>query len=142
MPTASIEARTVDEYIALQPREAREVLGAVRDAIRKALPDAEETISYKMPTYRLRGGGALHFAAWKRHFSLYPASVRLLAAFKDELAAFEVEKSTIRFALRPPVPTGLIERIAKFRAAEAPSRSQRKSSRVHTLAEPSAGGAE
>ncbi len=109
---------SVDEYIGAQPDAARSILKRVRSAIRKAVPAAEETISYQIPTYKMPGGRVLYFAGWKRHYSLYPASARLLAEFKDELAGYEVEKSTIRFPLAGAVPVKLIARIAKFRAAE------------------------
>ena len=109
---------SVDEYIAAQPEAARGVLRRVRSAIRRAVPAAEETISYQIPAYKMQGGRVLYFAGWKRHFSLYPASARLLAEFKGELTVYEVEKATIRFPLSGAVPVKLIERIAKFRAAE------------------------
>ncbi len=109
---------SVDEYIASQPEAAREVLQRVRSAIRKAVPGAEETISYKIPTYKLPGGTVLFFAGWKQHYSLYPATQRVVAAFKDDLAPYEVSKGTIRFPLSQPVPVNLIKRIAKFRAKE------------------------
>ena len=64
----------------------------------------------------------LYFAGWKQHYSLYPANGRVLAAFKDELAPYEVNKSTIRFPLSLPVPGRLIGRIAKFRAKEVADR--------------------
>jgi uncharacterized protein YdhG (YjbR/CyaY superfamily) len=110
---------TVDEYIAAQPEAAQAVLECVRSAIRKALPGAKEVISYKMPAYQLHGGVVLYFAGWKKHYSLYPAGERLLAAFRDELTGYEVSKGTIRLPLSDPVPVKLIQRIAKFRAKEA-----------------------
>jgi uncharacterized protein YdhG (YjbR/CyaY superfamily) len=109
----------VDEYIAAQPKEAQVALRLVRDAIRTALANAQETITYKMPTYKQDGKALIYFAAWKAHYSVYPASPELLAAFKDDLAPYEIEKSTIRFPYSEAVPTALIERIATFRAAEA-----------------------
>ena len=109
---------SVDEYIAAQPEAARGLLKRVRSAIRKGAPAAEETISYNIPAYKMPGGRVLYFAGWKRHYSLYPVTERLLAEFKDELAVYEVEKGTIRFPLAGPVPVKLIERIAKFRATE------------------------
>jgi uncharacterized protein YdhG (YjbR/CyaY superfamily) len=109
---------SVDEYIAAQPEAAWSVLKKVRSAIRKGAPAAKETISYQIPAYKMAGGRSLYFAGWKRHYSLYPVTARLLAEFKDELAAYEVEKGTIRFPLSEPVPVKLIERIAKFRATE------------------------
>ena len=110
---------TVDEYIASQPATVRGILARVRGAIRKGVPRAEETISYKIPAYKLNGTVVLYFAGWKKHYSLYPADASLIAAFKDELAPYKVEKGTIRFPLSEPVPVKLIERIAKFRAGEA-----------------------
>jgi uncharacterized protein YdhG (YjbR/CyaY superfamily) len=110
--------RSVDEYIAAQPEAARGVLKRVRGAIRKGAPTAVETISYHIPTYKMPGGRLLYFAGWKRHYSLYPVTGSLLAEFKEELAVYEVAKGTIRFPLAAPVPSKLIERIAKFRAGE------------------------
>ena len=118
---------SVDDYIATQPEAARSVLETVRRAIRKALPDAEEIISYQIPAYRLPGGTALFFAGWKKHYSVYPAGGALVAAFRDELAPYEVnEKGTIRLPLSQPVPVDLIARIARFRAAEVEAVGKRK----------------
>jgi uncharacterized protein YdhG (YjbR/CyaY superfamily) len=111
--------KTVDEYIAAQPEVAQAVLGRVRSIIRKALPRAEEVISYRIPAYKLAGRVVLYFACWKQHYSLYPAGERLRAAFKDQLASYMLSKGTIRFPLSEPVPVKLIGRIAKFRAQEA-----------------------
>ena len=113
-----LDFKTVDDYIGAQPEAVQRVLDRVRRAIRKAAPQAEESISYQMPTYKVNGKRMLYFAGWKQHFSLYPANDRLVAAFKDELAPYEIEKGTIRFPLSRPVPVKLIERIAKFRAGE------------------------
>jgi uncharacterized protein YdhG (YjbR/CyaY superfamily) len=96
----------------------------VRRAIRKALPKAEEVISYKIPAYKLHGGVVLYFAGWKQHYSLYPAGDRLVAAFKDELTPYKISKGTIRFPLGKPVPVKMIERIAKFRATEIAKRDR------------------
>jgi uncharacterized protein YdhG (YjbR/CyaY superfamily) len=110
---------SVAQYIAAQPAASRPVLNQVRAAIRKALPDAEEVISYQIAAYRLPGGIALFFAGWKQHYSLYPAQAALVVAFAKELAPYEVNnKGTIRFPLDKPVPVTLIARIAKFRAKE------------------------
>jgi len=112
---AKTDFKSVDEYIASQPAAVQSILGRVRSTIRKAVPAAEEVISYKMPTYKLHGGPVLYFAGWKQHYSLYPATARVVAAFKDELAPYEVNKGTIRFPLSEPVPVNLIGRIAKRR---------------------------
>jgi uncharacterized protein YdhG (YjbR/CyaY superfamily) len=114
----------VDEYISAQPKTAQVVLRRVRSTLRKALPGAEEVISYKIPAYRLHGGIVLYFAGWKQHYSLYPAGERLVAAFKDQLASCKLSKGTIRFPLCEPVPVKLIEHIAKFRAEDAARREK------------------
>jgi uncharacterized protein YdhG (YjbR/CyaY superfamily) len=118
--------KSVDDYIAAQPEPAHAVLECVRAAIREALPKAEETISYNMPTYKLRGDAVIYFAAWKKHFSLYPASAKLLAFFKKDLAAATIAKSTIRFPLAEPVPVKLIARIARYRVTELAERAKTK----------------
>ena len=123
---AKTDFKSVDEYIATQPDDMQAILQRVRGAIRKALPGAEEVISYQIPTYRLHGGYVIYFAGWKHHYSLYPATDDLVAAFKDELAPYKVNKGTIRFPLSQPVPVELIERIAKFRAKEAAERARAK----------------
>jgi len=114
--------KSVDEYIAAQPEIVQSVLERVRSAIRKAVPEAEEAISYKIPTYKLPGGPVLYFAGWKKHISLYPATANLVAAFKNEIAPYVVHKGTIRFPLTQSVPVKLIGRIAKFRAKEVAAR--------------------
>jgi uncharacterized protein YdhG (YjbR/CyaY superfamily) len=98
----------------------------VRASIVNALPKADETISYNMPTYKLHGASVIHFAAWKSHVSLYPASAKLLAFFKKELADATINKSTIRFALAEPVPAKLIARITKYRVEELAARAKTK----------------
>jgi uncharacterized protein YdhG (YjbR/CyaY superfamily) len=124
---AKTDFKSVDQYIASQPQQVQGVLERVRSTIRKALPGAEEVISYQIPAYKLRGDRVLYFAGWKHHFSLYPAGERLVAAFKDELEGYELSKGTIRFPLSRPVPEKLIARIAKFRAKEVAEREKAKS---------------
>jgi uncharacterized protein YdhG (YjbR/CyaY superfamily) len=123
---AKADFQSVDEYIAAQADAVQRMLGRVRSAIRKAVPGAEEVISYKIPTYKLHNCAMLYFAGWKQHYSLYPATERLLAAFKDEMAPYKVNKGTIRFPLSQPVPVKLIARIAKFRAKEVAEREKAK----------------
>ena len=118
--------KSVDEYMAAQPAAAREILERVRSAIRQAMPDAEEAISYKIPAYTLHAAPVLYFAGWRQHYSLYPATKRLVLAFKDELALYEVSKGTIRFPLSEPIPVKLIRRIAKFRAQEVAAQEKTK----------------
>jgi uncharacterized protein YdhG (YjbR/CyaY superfamily) len=111
--------RSVDEYIAKQPKEMRPILERVRGIIRKAMPSAKEGISYQIPTYKLpSGGGMLSFAGWKEHYALYPGA-EAVAVFRKELAPYEVSKGTVRFPRTEPVPVRLISTLAKFRAQEA-----------------------
>jgi uncharacterized protein YdhG (YjbR/CyaY superfamily) len=110
---------SVGDYIASRPPAVRPTLRRVRAAIRKALPKAVETISYRIPTYRVGGKAVIYFAAWTHHYSIYPATRTLVAALGDELTALKIEKGTIRLSYDTPVPAGLIGRIAKFRASEA-----------------------
>jgi uncharacterized protein YdhG (YjbR/CyaY superfamily) len=119
---------SVDEYIAAQPEAAQHVLSRVRNTIRKSVPAAEEMISYNMPTYKLHGDRLLYFAGWKRHYSLYPATKRLIEAFEGELGSAKIVKSTLQFSLAEPVPVKLIDRIAKFRAREVTTARERKAS--------------
>lgn len=124
---ATAEFITVDEYIASQPPETQRVLNRVRGTIRKALPDAEEMITYRIPTFKLHGRAVVFFAGWKDHYSLYPVNAPVLEAFKEDFAPYEVSgKGTVRFRLSEPVPVDLIERIAKFRASEIAKLPKRK----------------
>jgi uncharacterized protein YdhG (YjbR/CyaY superfamily) len=123
---AKTDFKSVDEYVASHPKAVQRALRRVRSTIRKAVPGAEEVISYGIPTYKLRGRPVLYFAGWSQHYSLYPSTAHLVAAFKDELAPYEVSKGTIRFPLSEPVPVKLIESIAKFRAKEVAEREKAK----------------
>ena len=102
------------------------ILEKIRTTIRKAAPDAEETIKYGMPTFTLNGN-LVHFAAFKKHIGLYPAP-RGIESFKDELSVYEGAKSTVRFQLDKPIPLDLISRIVKFRVKKnlEESRSKRE----------------
>ena len=126
---AKINVTSVDEYIASQPEAVQGILERVRSTIRKAVPGAEEIISYKIPAYKLDGGALLFFAGWRHHYSLYPATGRVVAAFKDALAPYQISKGTIRFPLSEPVPVRLIERIARLRAKEVAERAKARVSR-------------
>ena len=123
---ARSDFKSVDEYIASQPKTVQSLLKRVRTAIRNAIPGAKELISYRMPAYKLDGSPLLYFAVWKQHYSLYPATDRVVAAFKDDLLPYEVSRSTIRFPFSDRVPVELIERIAKFRAKEVVERAKAK----------------
>jgi uncharacterized protein YdhG (YjbR/CyaY superfamily) len=119
--------QSVDAYISAQPAPARPALERVRATIRKALPGAAEGISYQIPVYKLDGVMVLYFAGFRRHYSIYPATARVVAALGNELAGSLHSKATIRFSYGDAIPTRLITRIAKLRAAEV---AERKTARV------------
>jgi uncharacterized protein YdhG (YjbR/CyaY superfamily) len=124
-----IRTNTVDQYISMQPASTQIVLERVRGAIGKAVPDAEECISYQIPSFKLDGRALLYFAGFKEHYSVYPASDAMVAAFPGELDRYRVSKGTLRFSLTEKVPVKLIGRIAKFRAQELAERKAAKSAK-------------
>src|SRR5262245_28718014 len=119
--------KSVDDYIAAQPEAVRPVLEQVRAAIRKAVPKAEEVISYQIPAYKIDGRTVIFFAGFKAHFSLYPIAGASVGEFKTELAPYEVNnKGTVRFPLGGRVPIGLIGKLARFRAKEVAAAAKAK----------------
>ena len=110
------QAGDIDEYISAFPEETQKILNEIRATIRKAAPDAEETINYAIPTFKLKGN-LVHFAAFKNHIGFYPAPSGI-KAFSNELSAYESAKGSVQFPLDQPLPLSLISRIVKFRVKE------------------------
>ncbi|HEV2036038.1 MAG TPA: DUF1801 domain-containing protein [Candidatus Dormibacteraeota bacterium] len=131
---AKTDFKSVDDYIATFPEDVQAILQRVRRTILKAVPGAEELISYQIPAYKLRGARVIYFAGWKEHYSLYPGTDQLVKALKDDLAPYKVSKGTIRFLLSEPVPVKLIERIAKLRVKEAVNSAKARPARARTTA--------
>ena len=107
-----VKPQNIDDYIAAQDEKYQPVLREVRAVLRNALPEAEERISWAMPTY-WRGRNIIHFAASKKHLGIYPGD-EATAAFADDLADFDVSKGTIRLPYDQPLPEELIKKIAKW----------------------------
>jgi len=107
---------TVDEYIAAFPKETQKILKEIRATIKAAAPNAEEKISYQMPTFFLNGN-LIHFAAYKNHIGLYPTP-NGIESFKKELSKYKGAKGSVRLPIDEPMPLKLITRIVKFRVAE------------------------
>ena len=105
-----VKPRTIDEYIAAQNEAVRPKLCELRRILRAAIPDAEERISWSMPTY-WKGQNLIHFAASKKHIGLYPGG-EATTVFADELKAYSVSKGTIRLPYDQPLPAELIAKIA------------------------------
>jgi uncharacterized protein YdhG (YjbR/CyaY superfamily) len=116
---------SVEEYMAGQPDERRAALDGLRRTVRAAAPEATETIAYLMPAYRSHGGQFLvSFAAFKHHYSLFPASEAVTAALGEELAPFLAGKGTIRFPADRPLPLALVRKIVEVRLAENAGRER------------------
>ena len=105
-----------DAYIAAQPATIKEVLELIRGTIKKAAPQAEETISYSMPAFK-QNGILVWYAAHSKHIGFYPRASGI-EAFKPELSKYTVSKGTIQFPYDKPLPIALIAKIVKFRVAE------------------------
>lgn len=113
---------SVAAYLASFPKDVQPTLRAVRATLRKALPRADETLSYNIPTYKVDDQIVIYFAGWKSFVSIYPALVAdaLLTA---AMAPYRTSKGTLQFPYGEPVPLKLIERLAKARAKEAVSKT-------------------
>ena len=105
---------TVDEYIAPFPPKVRRILKKIRATIRKAAPDAEETISYRIPAYKHKKKVLIYFAAFKNHIGIFPP-VKGDAKLKKAVAPYAGPKGNLKFPLDEPVPYELIERIVRSR---------------------------
>jgi uncharacterized protein YdhG (YjbR/CyaY superfamily) len=115
---------TVDKYIASFPAETQAKLRELRATIRAAAPEAEEKISYQMPTFFLKGN-LVYYAGWKKHIGFY-AIPSANEAFKEELSAYTVSKGAVQFPLDQPLPVDLITRMVRFRVAENLARAEAK----------------
>lgn len=124
MKTDQTHPKTIDEYIAGFPQDIQEILEKIRATIREAAPDAEETISYQIPTFALKGY-LVHFAAFKKHIGFYPTPTGI-EAFRKELSAYQGAKGSVRFPLDKPIPFALISEIVKFRVKENLERAAAK----------------
>jgi uncharacterized protein YdhG (YjbR/CyaY superfamily) len=128
MESPKAHFKSIDEYIATFPEEIQSILQTIRATVRAAAPDAEEKISYQMPTFFLKGN-LVHFAAFKNHSGFYPTPSGI-EAFKEELARYQGAKGSVQFPLDEPMPLDLITQIVKLRVAEnlekAKSAAQKK----------------
>jgi uncharacterized protein YdhG (YjbR/CyaY superfamily) len=116
MTAQKSQFQTIDDYINTFPANVQRILQDLRQIIRESAPEAEETISYQMPTFKLNGN-LVHFAAYKNHIGFYPAPSGI-EAFKEELAPYPLSKGAIRFPLGEPIPLDLVRKIVKFRVQE------------------------
>ena len=108
----------VDAYLAALPADQQGLLEGVRATIRRVVPDAEETIAYDMPAFRLRGRFLVSYAGWKRHCSLYPLTDSFLAAHAAEIEGFGRTKGSIHFTAAKPLPPALLDELIRTRVAD------------------------
>ena len=113
---ANKKFRTTDEYISTYPKNLQIILEELRQAIREAAPDAEETISYKMPAFK-QNGMLVWFAMFKNHIGFFP-KVSGIEAFKEKLSSYRTSKGTIQFPIDEPIPLALVKKIVRFRVKE------------------------
>jgi len=116
MPAMRSNFQTIDEYIGTFPKNVQAILQNLRRTISKAAPEAEEKISYQIPTFSLHGN-LVHFAAWKNHIGFYLGS-KAGEAFKKELSRYGTAKGSVKFPLERPLPLQLITRIVKYRVRQ------------------------
>ena len=125
--TSQSSFRTIDEYVAAFPPDVQSILRKIRLTIRKAAPQAEEKISYKMPAFAL-DGDLIYFAAFKKHIGIYPP-VRGDEKLSKELSRYRGEKGNLKLPLDEPIPYDLIRKVVKFRLKEHLERVRSKRKR-------------
>lgn len=114
---------SIDAYIAIFPAEVQAKLQALRTAIRSAAPDATESISYGIPTFKMNKAVVIYFAGWKQHIAVYPA-LSGDAALQRDLAPYRESKGTLHFPLDQPLPLDLVRRAVKARLDEINSKGR------------------
>ena len=102
----------MDSYIKSFPKDVQNILGRIRQSIGEAVPEAEETISYRMPAFKLNGRILVYFAAFTTHIGLYPPAPR---QFKSEVSKYEGPKGNLKFPIDDPIPYDLVTRIVLVR---------------------------
>ncbi len=131
MATSKKQSKTIDEYIATFPKNVKDVLEKIRQAIRESAPEAEETISYGIPAFRLNGRVLVYFAAWKNHIGFYPIPSGA-KAFKKELAPYKQGKGSVQFPFDKPIPYDLVKKIVKYRVKENSKRATPQMKKIDT----------
>jgi len=110
------QPKTMDEYIAAFPKEVQDILEKMRGTIRESAPQAEEAMSYGIPTFKLNGN-LVHFAAYKNHIGFYPTPSAIVA-FKKELSPYRQAKGSVQFPIDQPIPFDLVKKIVRYRVGE------------------------
>lgn len=117
MLTPKKQFKNIDEYINRFPKNVQVILEKMRQTIKETAPEAVETISYQMPTFKLNGKNLVHFAGWKNHIGFYPVPSDI-EAFKKELTPYKNAKGSVQFPIDKPIPYALVKKIVFFRIEE------------------------
>ena len=117
MTTLRKKVKTIDEYISTFPSGVQKILSQLRETIRELAPEAEETINYGIPTFKLNGN-LVHFAAFKNHIGFYPTP-SAIDAFNKELSPYKHAKGSVQFPIEKPIPFDLVRKIVKYRVEES-----------------------
>jgi len=125
MRSKKVTFQSMDEYIASFPDDVQKILGEVRAIIRAAAPEAEETISYNIPTFTLNGKYLIYFAGWKHHISIYPIPTGS-ESFNKQVGKYVEGKGTLKFPIDKPLPLRLITKIVHLKLAESRKRMEKK----------------
>ncbi|HEY2463270.1 MAG TPA: DUF1801 domain-containing protein [Steroidobacteraceae bacterium] len=125
MSAARVNPESIDQYIAARPPEVHAVLRKLRSTIKRAAPpQAEETISYRIPAFRLHGI-LVYFAAFKNHIGMFPP-IRGDAKLEAAAAKYAGPKGNLKFPLDAPIPYALVARIVKFRVKQNLAKARKK----------------
>lgn len=116
MEENKVAYKSIDEYISQFSPEVQEILKTLRKVIKESAPEAQEKISYRMPTFFLNGN-LVYFAAFKNHIGFYPTASGI-QAFESKLSSYKRAKGSVQFPLEKPLPYDLIREIVKYRVAE------------------------
>lgn len=117
-------AKDIDSFIADFPLETQNLLQQVRETIKKAAPEAQETINYGIPTFKLNGN-LVHFSGYRYHIGFYPGAAGI-KVFEKEISKYKSAKGSVQFPLNQPIPFDLITRITKFRVQQNLEKAQTK----------------
>jgi uncharacterized protein YdhG (YjbR/CyaY superfamily) len=107
--------QSIDEYLAALPQDQRSALEKLRRTIRSTAPEAAESISYGLPTFKHNGKPLIYFGAAKKHCAIYGGSID---AYQDEFKAYDVSKGTVRFKPENPLPAALVSKMVRARMKE------------------------
>ncbi len=126
MKVSGMQPTTIDDYIRSFPPDVQVILETMRKTVLEAAPKASETISYRIPAFRMNGKTLVYFAAFKHHIGFYPLPSGM-EAFKHELSQYKQGKGSVRFPFDKPIPYDLVKKIVRFRIEENANKKEKSS---------------